>query len=58
MIKQGKDSWDYTLKILHETDAELDEIINDMMQEAHYIADLKNGYAEMSAIEAATEKSW
>ena len=58
MIKHGKDSFDYTLKIPYETEAELDEIINDMMQEAHYIADLKNGYAEMNAIEPATQKSW
>ena len=37
---------------------ELDEIICDMMHEASCIADLKNGYAEMSVFDPITEKSW
>lgn len=46
-----KDSFDYTLRIPHKTDDELGKIINDIMQKAHYIADLKNGFAEMIVID-------
>ena len=58
MIKKHEDSWEYKLAIPYETHEELDEIIYDMMSEANYIADLKNGYAEISVVDPVTEKSW
>jgi hypothetical protein len=36
----------------------LDEIINEMMEEARYLADLKNGFVEISVHEPETEKCW
>lgn len=58
MIKKHEDRWEYKLAIPYETDEELDEIIYDMMDEANHLADLKNGYAEMSVVDPITEKSW
>jgi len=58
MVKKDKDSWEYVLKIPYESDKELDETMNELMDEAGYIADLRNGYIEMNATEPATGKSW
>jgi hypothetical protein len=58
MVKKDKDSWEYILKIPYETDKELDETINELMEEAGYLADLRNGFTEMSVVEPATGKSW
>lgn len=58
MVKNDKDGWTYTLKIPYETEEELDETIDEMMGEASYIADLRNGFIEMSVTEPATDKSW
>ena len=37
---------------------ELEEIVDDIMHEAHSIADLRNGFVETSIYEEATDKSW
>ena len=58
MVKKDKDSWEYILKIPYETDKELDETINELMEEAEYLADLRNGFTEMSVVEPATGKAW
>ena len=58
MIKKDKDGYEYILKIPYETDAELEETIDEIMSEAGYIADLRNGFVEMSFHEPATDKSW
>ncbi|HIE3609352.1 TPA: recombinase family protein, partial [Legionella anisa] len=58
MVKKDKDSWDYVLKIPYESDKELDETINELIEEAGYLADLRNGFIEINVIEPATGKSW
>ncbi|HGO6700339.1 TPA: recombinase family protein [Legionella pneumophila] len=58
MIKKDKDSWDYVLKVPYENDKELDEAINELIEEAGYIADLRNGFIEINVTEPATGKSW
>lgn len=58
MVKKDKDSWEYVLKIPYENDKELDETINELMEEAGYLAELRNGFTEMSVVEPATGKSW
>ena len=58
MTKKDKDGSQYTLKIPYQTNEELDEIINKMIEEAGYLADLKNGFVEMSVHEPETEKCW
>ena len=58
MVKKDKDSWDYVLKIPYESDKELDEAINELIEEAGCIADLRNGFIEMNVTEPATGKSW
>ena len=58
MVKKDKDSWEYVLKIPYETDKELDETINELIEEAGYLADLRNGFIEINVIEPATGKSW
>ncbi|MBA2710246.1 MAG: recombinase family protein [Tatlockia sp.] len=58
MVKKDKDSWEYILKIPYETDPELDKIIDEIMDEAGYIADLRNGFTEISITEPATGKTW
>ena len=58
MVKKDKDGYEYTLKIPYETDSELEEIIDEMIGEAGYIADLKNGFIEMSFFEPSTDRSW
>lgn len=58
MVKKDKDSWEYILKIPYESDKELDETINELIEEAGYLADLRNGFTEMSIVEPVTGKSW
>ena len=58
MLKKDKDSWEYVLMIPYESDKELDETIHGLMEEAGYLADLRNGFVEMSIVEPATGKSW
>lgn len=58
MKKTEKDSWDYVLKIPYTTDEELDEIMDEMMSEASSIADMRNGFVEISVQEPLTGKSW
>ncbi len=58
MVKKDKDSWEYILKIPYENDQELDERIGEIMEEAGYIADLCNGFTEISVVEPTTGKSW
>lgn len=58
VIKKDKDGYEYILKIPYETDAELEETIDEIMSEAGYIADLRNGFVEMSFHDPATDKSW
>ena len=58
MVKKDKDSWEYILKIPYESDKELDETIHKLMEEAGFLADLRNGFTEMRVAEPATGKSW
>lgn len=58
MVKKDKDGWEYILKIPYTNEKELDETIYDLMHEAESIADSRNGFTEMSAIETMTGKSW
>lgn len=58
MKKTSADSWDYTLKIPHTSDEELDEIIDEIIAEASGIADSRNGFIEMDVVEPSTGKSW
>ncbi|WP_019218361.1 hypothetical protein [Legionella tunisiensis] len=58
MVKKDKDGWEYILKIPYTNEKELDETIYDLMHEAESIADSRNGFTEMSAIETITGKSW
>ena len=39
------------LKVPYETDKELDETINELIEEAGYLADLRNGFIEMNVTE-------
>ena len=58
MKKIGKDSGRYTLEIPYANDNELEEIIDDLMSEAHEIADGRYGFIEMLIQEQLTGKSW
>jgi len=58
MVKKDKDSREYVLKIPYKSDKELDETINELIEEIGYLADLRNGFAELSVVEPATGKSW
>ncbi|WP_276329854.1 helix-turn-helix domain-containing protein [Legionella feeleii] len=58
MVKKDTDGWEYILKIPYTNEKELDETIYELMHEAESIADARNGFTEMSAIETITGKSW
>lgn len=58
MIKKDKDGYDYILKISYETDEQLEETIDEIIGEAGYIADLKNGFVEISFHDPVSNKSW
>ena len=60
MEKPRKDGWDYMLTIPYESDAELDRIIyEDILGEAHRIADLRNGFIEADVVSLDDpERSW
>ena len=59
MIKTEDERWDYKIKVPYENDPELDELVDEIISESgYYIADLRNGFAEMSIIDAKTERSW
>lgn len=58
MVKKDKDSWEYVLTIPYESDKELDETINELIEETGSIADLRNGFTEISVLEPATDKAW
>ncbi len=51
MEQPHKDSHRYILTIPYETDEDLDRIIyDDILGEAHFIADLRNGFIEADVI--------
>ena len=60
MEKPDKDGHRYILTIPYETDEELDRIIyDDILGEAHRIADLRNGFIEADVISLDDpERSW
>lgn len=58
MVKKDKDSWEYILKVPYTNEKKLDLAIYDLMHEAEYIADSRNGFTEMSITEPLTGKSW
>jgi hypothetical protein len=60
MEKPRKDGWDYILTIPYETDEDLDRIIyEDILGEAHRIADLRNGFIEADIVSLDDpERSW
>ncbi len=60
MEKPHKDSHRYILTIPYETDEELDRIIyEDILGEAHRIADMRNGFIEADVISLDDRKrSW
>lgn len=58
--KPYKDGWKYVLTIPYETDEELDRIIyDDILAEAHQIADLRNGFIEADVVAVDDpDRSW
>ena len=58
MVKKDKDSWEYVLKVPYESEKELDDTINELMEEAGYLADLRNGFTEISVTEPSTGRTW
>ena len=60
MEKLDRDGWEYILTIPYETDDELDRIIyDDILGEAHSIADLRNGFIEADVISLDDpDRSW
>ena len=60
MEKPHKDSHRYILTIPYETDEELDRIIYDeILGEAHSIADLRNGFIEADVVSLDDpDRSW
>ena len=58
MIKTDNERWDYVIKVPFENDKELDELIDEIISEAGYIADMRNGFVEMDIIDPKTERSW
>ena len=60
MEKPQKNSSRYILTIPYQTDEELDRIIyDDILGEAHRIADMRNGFIEADVISLDDpEKSW
>ncbi len=51
MEKPDKDGWEYILTIPYKTDEDLDRIIyDDILGEAHSIADLRNGFIEADVV--------
>lgn len=58
MVKKDKDSLEYVLKIPYESNKELDETINELMEEAGYLAELRNGFTEISVTEPSTGRAW
>ncbi len=60
MEKPHKDSHRYILTIPYETDDELDRIIYDeILGEAHFIADLRNGFIEADVVSLDDpDRSW
>jgi len=58
MKKIEKDGWDYILKIPYKTEEELDKDVEDLIFEAHSIADLKNGFVEIDVVHNETGKNW
>lgn len=60
MVKPDKDGWEYLLSIPYQNDDELDDIIyNEILEPAHSIADLRNGFveADVRALDGS-ERSW
>ena len=59
MQKPHKDGWEYTLSIPYETDEELDDLVNDLLQEATSIADGRNCFIEADARAMdGSDRSW
>ena len=60
MEKPHKDSHRYILTIPYQTDEELDRIIyEDILAEAHRIADVRNGFVEADVVSLDDpERSW
>jgi DNA invertase Pin-like site-specific DNA recombinase len=59
-MEKSKDSrWEYLLSIPYTTDEELDNIINDLLQEAQNMADLRNCFTEGSVMSIDDpDRSW
>ena len=60
MEKPHKDRWEYVLTIPYETDEELDRILSeDILAEAHRLADLRNGFIEADVVAVADpDRRW
>ena len=55
---QKNDASNYTLKANYKTEEDLDHIANDIIQEAHRLADLRNCYIEISIYCKELDRSW
>ncbi len=59
MRKRSPDGWEYVLTIQHESDEDLERIIEDILREAEMIADWRNGFIEADVREiGGRQRSW
>ncbi|MEO9849203.1 MAG: hypothetical protein ABJF65_00130 [Reichenbachiella sp.] len=52
------DSSNYTRKAIYDTEKDIDSIANDIIEEAHSLADLANCYVEISILNKEFDKAW
>lgn len=55
---QKIDASNYTRKVYYKSEYDLDTIANDIIQEAHRLADLRDCYIEVSIYSKELDKSW
>ncbi len=59
MRKPNKDDWNYELTVTYQSDKELDDIVYDILSEAEFIADCRNGFIEADMREVGgRERAW
>lgn len=58
MKKSRNDSWDYELTIPYTDDQDLEKIIDELLSEAHSIANRRNCFIETDVREIDGERSW
>lgn len=58
MVKTGNERWDYEIRVPFDNDKELDNLVDEIICEAGYIAYMRNGFVEMDIVDSKTERSW